>query len=119
MQGAPPSSQMIQPNQYAGMTQGYPIGVVPSTNAVAALVLSIVGVIGAFFYGIGLIFSIPALVLASKARKITTQLPGHPDSGMATAAFVTAWVGVVIGGLYVLLIIGLMMLFVFAFEGGF
>lgn len=120
MQGMPPQSQVIQPNQFGGMmAPGQAVGIAPSTNATAALILSIIGLIGAFFYGIGLIFAIPGLVIASKARKITTQMPGHPDSGIATAAFIVGWIGVVIGGLYVLAIIGLILFFVIAFESGF
>ena len=120
MQGAQsPPSQIIQPNQFGGMVQGQYIGVIPSTNAVAALVLSIIGIIGAFFYGLGLVFSIPGLVIANKARAITTQMPGHPDSGMATAAVVISWIGIVIASLYILAVVGLILFFIFAFESGF
>ncbi len=120
MQGAqPPPSQIIQPNKFGGMGQGQYIGVIPNTNAVTALVLSIIGVIGAFFYGLGLVFSIPGLVIANKARAITTQMPGHPDSGMATAAVVISWIGIVIGGLYILAVVGLILFLIFAFESGF
>jgi len=59
MQGAPPPSQIIQTNQHPGMAQNQPIGILPSTNATTALVLSIIGLVGAFFYGLGLFFSIP------------------------------------------------------------
>ena len=38
------------------------------------------------FYGLGLFFSM--VVMANKAKQITNQIPGHPDSGMATAAVV-------------------------------
>ena len=120
MQGVqPPPSRIIQPSQFGGMVQSQHIGVMPSTNAVTALVLSIIGVIGAFFYGLGIVFSIPGLVIANKARAITTQIPGHPDSGMATAAVVISWIGVIIGGLYILAVLGLILFFIFAFESGF
>ena len=39
------------------------------------------------FYGLGLFFSIPSVVMANKAKQITNQIPGHPDSGMATFQF--------------------------------
>jgi len=38
------------------MVQSQPIGILPSTNATTALVLSIIGLVGAFFYGLGLFF---------------------------------------------------------------
>ena len=119
MQGAPPQSQVIQPNQNPGMIQNQTIGILPATNATTALILSIIGLVGSFFYGLGLFFSIPSVVMANKAKQITNQIPGHPDSGMATAAVVVGWVGVVIGGLYLFMIIGFIFLFFFAFESGF
>lgn len=115
MQGVPPQSQIIQTNQHPGMVQSQPIGILPSTNATTALVLSIIGLVGAFFYGLGLFFSIPSVVIGNKAKQITNQIPGHPDSGMAKAAVVVGWVGVAIGGLYALLVIGLIVYFITAF----
>ena len=119
MQGAPPPSQVIQMNQHPGMVLNQPIGILPSTNATTALILSIIGLVGAFFYGLGLFFSIPSVVMANKAKQITNQIPGHPDSGMATAAVVVGWVGVVIGGLYLFMVIGFIFLFFFALDSGF
>ena len=66
-----------------------------------------------------LVFSIPSVVMANKAKQITNQIPGHPDSGMATAAVVVGWVGVVIGGLYLFMVIGFIFLFFFALDSGF
>ncbi len=115
MQGAPPQSQVIQMSQHPGMVQHQPIGFLPNTNATTALILSIIGLVGAFFYGLGLFFSIPSVVMANKAKQITNQIPGHPDAGMAKAAIVVGWVGVTIGGLYALLVIGLIIYFIIAF----
>ena len=53
--------------------------------------------------------------MANKAKQITNQIPGHPDAGMAKAAIVVGWVGVTIGGLYALLVIGLIIYFIIAF----
>ena len=39
----------------------------------------------------------------NKAKQITNQIPGHPDSGMASCSRV-GWVGVVIGGLYLFMV---------------
>ena len=54
-------------------------------------------------------------MIGNKAKQITNQIPGHPDSGMAKAAVVVGWVGVAIGGLYALLVIGLIVYFIIAF----
>ena len=61
-------------NQHPGMVQNQPIGILPSTNATTALILSIIGLVGAFFYGLGLFFSIPSVVMANKAKQITNQI---------------------------------------------
>ena len=74
----------------------------PSTNATAALVLSILGIVGSFFYGLGIVCSIPGLILANGALLITNQFPNHPDAGMAKAAKVCAWVGI---GLFIAVIL--------------
>lgn len=64
---------------------------------------------------LGCFFSIPSVVIGNKAKQITNQIPGHPDSGMAKAAVVVGWVGIAIGGLYALLVIGLIAYFIIAF----
>ena len=119
MQGAPPPSQAIQMNKHPGMVQNQPIETLPSTNATTALVLSIIGLIGALFYGLGLFFSIPSVVIGNKAKQITNQIPWHPDAGMAKAAVVVGWVGVAIGGIYLFMVIGFIFLFFFALDSGF
>lgn len=71
----------------------------PSTNATAALVLSIVGIVGSFFYGLGIFFAVPGLILANGALRITNQFPNHPDAGVAKAAKICAWIAI---GLFIL-----------------
>ena len=78
----------------------------PSTNAILALVLSIIGIVTSLFYGIGLFFAIPGLILANGSLRITNQFPNHPDAGIAKAAKVCAWIAI---GLFIA-VIGLMFL---------
>jgi hypothetical protein len=113
----PPQQQQM--GQYAAqqqpMMQGQPMQALaqnsyamgpPSTNALLALTLSIIGIIGCFFYGFGICFAIPGLILANGALKITDQFPNHPDAGIAKAAKICAWIAIsliiVVGGLVVL-----------------
>ena len=86
----------------------------PSTNATAALVLSILGIVGSFFYGLGIVCSIPGLILANGALLITNQFPNHPDAGMAKAAKVCAWVGIGIFIAMILLVVVAGLLYVWA-----
>ena len=57
----------------------------PQTNAILALVLAI-----ASYAVCGLILSIPALLFAISAKKITDDIPTHPDRGIANAAYIAA-----------------------------
>ena len=112
----PQSQQMV--SQYAPqqpMMQGQPMQAYsqnpsmmnsPSTNAILALVLSIIGIVTSLFYGIGLFFAIPGLILANGSLRITNQFPNHPDAGIAKAAKVCAWIAI---GLFIA-VIGLMFL---------
>tara|TARA_Y100000589_G_scaffold321917_1_gene354026 strand:- start:1465 stop:1851 length:387 start_codon:yes stop_codon:yes gene_type:complete len=74
----------------------------PQTNAVTALVLAILS-----FAGCGIITSIPALFFALSAKKITDQNPMHPDRGVATAAYITAIINIVISTLIILFYLGI------------
>jgi len=74
----------------------------PQTNAVTALVLAILS-----FAGCGIITSIPALFFALSAKKITDQNPMHPDRGVATAAYITAIINIVISTLIILFYVGI------------
>ena len=75
------------PNQIP-IQQGMPMGgFYPQTQAVTALVLSILGVVGC-----GICTAVPGLILANGALQVTNSMPGHPDSGTAKAAQVIGWV---------------------------
>ena len=90
---------MQQPGQQMVMS-------LPSTNATAALVLSIIGILSIWMYGLGICFAIPALILANGSLQITKQFPNHPDAGVAKAAMICAWVAIVL----VIAIFGLVVL---------
>ena len=75
------------PNQIP-IQQGMPMGgFYPQTQAVTALVLSILGIVGC-----GICTAVPGLILANGALQVTNSMPGHPDSGTAKAAQVIGWV---------------------------
>jgi len=83
-------------------TQEIPLGashfaMFPQTNAILALVLAI----ASFACG-DLIMSIPALLVAISAKKITDNNPTHPDRGIANAAYITAIVNICISTLLIL-----------------
>ena len=61
------------------------------TNATLALVLAILS----WTCG-SLLFSIPALIIASKARETTDSITFHPDAGTAKVAYITALVNVIV-----------------------
>jgi len=74
----------------------------PSTNATVALVLSILGIIFSFIYGVGICFAIPGLILANGALSITNQFPGHPDAGVAKAAKICSQIAI---GLFIVVVV--------------
>ena len=80
----------------------------PATSAVAALVLSILGIVGC-----GCCTAIPGLIIANNALVITNQYPGHPDTGMAKAAQIIAWIVI---GLAIVGILGIL-IWVLMFGG--
>ena len=69
----------------------------PQTNAVAALVLSILGVVMC-----SVCTAVPGLILANGALAITRQHPGHPDEGLAKAAQIVSWIAIGIFALFML-----------------
>lgn len=73
----------------------------PQTNATLALVLAI-----ASFAGCGLLMSIPALLVAISAKKITDNSPTHPDRGIANAAHITAIVNICVSTLFIIIYSG-------------
>jgi len=76
----------VQPSVMAGSPGVVGVGF-PATSAVAALVLSILGIVGC-----GCCTAIPGLIIANNALVITNQYPGHPDAGMAKAAQIIGWI---------------------------
>ena len=80
-------------------------GMFPSTNAMVALILACLS-----FVTCGCFMSIPALILAQGALRITESMPGHPDQGQAKAAQVVAWVNIgltVVVALFYIVLIGM------------
>ena len=87
-----PQQIYVQGGQYGG-----PGAILPQTNAVLALVLSILGILMC-----SICTAIPGLIVANGALATTNQYPGHPDQGMAKAAQIISWIGI---GLFVLLVL--------------
>jgi len=95
-----PAQQFVQQPQQVVMINQAGMGAYPSTNATLALVLSCIS-----FVAMGPLLSIPGLIIANGALKITDSLPGHPDAGMAKAAKIVATINI---ALTVVLIIFIM-----------
>ena len=85
------------PQQIFVQGQGGPGMIMPTTNAVLALVLGILGIVAC-----SVCTAVPALILANGALATTSQYPGHPDQGLAKAAQVVAWIGI---GLFILMMV--------------
>ena len=71
-------------------------GQYPQTQAVVALVLSVVGLMMC-----GLCTAVPGLIMANTALGTTKQYPGHPDQGLAKAAQIVGWITI---GLWIVVI---------------
>ena len=82
----------------------------PTTNAVLALVLGILG-----WVGCGICTALPGFFIAQSAVATTRAYPGHPDTGMAQAA---KWVSLINVILFGLAIIGYILLFVIFASAG-
>ena len=106
----PPETHVIEGQPEVLYVQGVGnqgmVGQYPQTQAVVALVLSIVGLMMC-----GLCTSIPGLIMAGSALKITKQHPGHPDHGIAQAANIVGWITTII---WTLIIIFYVFIFVIA-----
>ena len=87
-----PQKIYVQGGQYGGTG-----AIFPTTNAVLALVLSILGIVMC-----SICTALPGLIVANGALATTTQYPGHPDQGMAKAAQIISWIGI---GLFVLVVL--------------
>jgi hypothetical protein len=84
-------------------------------NATAALVLGIISIVGAFCYGVvGVICGIIGLVLANKDRKLyqaTPELYSSSSYSSSNAGRTCSIIGLVLGGLFLLLIIFYFLIF--------
>ena len=76
-----------------GVSNPAAVGQYPQTQAVVAMVLSVMSIAA----GCGLCTAIPGLMMANTALEITSKHPGHPDQGVAKAAQVMGWIGIVLG----------------------
>jgi Domain of unknown function (DUF4190) len=79
---------------------GHPASEGTSGNAIASLVLGIVGLV--FF---PFVPSILAIVLGRSAKRDIQQRPGLAGEGMATAGIVLGWIGVILVVLGVVLLV--------------
>ena len=109
-----PEQQVISSPHMAPVGQQVMVGQAQSTNAMAALILGILGIFGSFFYGIGCLCGMIGLFLSYGAKKITDANPMHPDKGTVTAALVTNWIAVGIGILMIVVVVGGGVLYVWA-----
>ena len=111
---APPETNVIsgeaQPESQTevlyvqGMSNPMNVGQYPQTQAVVALVLSVVGLMG-----FSCCTAIPGVIMASSALEITKQHPGHPDQGLAKAAQIVGWITI---GLWIVIIGFYLLMFV-------
>jgi len=92
-----PSVTSQAPQQIFVQGHGGPGMIMPTTNAVLALVLGILGIVAC-----SVCTALPALILANGALTTTSQYPGHPDQGLAKAAQIVAWIGI---GLFILMMV--------------
>ena len=85
-----------------------------STSATAALILSILGLLGSSCYGIGFLFILISAILCIGNGKVIKENPMHPDRGTHKAAVIINWITIVIVLLFVALIAGSGILYVWA-----
>ena len=87
-----------------GVSNPGTVGQYPATQAMAALICSILGLT------VCCLLPPVGLLLANSAMEITNQHPGNPDHGLAKAAQVVGWIGV---GILILSVIFMLVYFVF------
>ncbi len=87
-----------------GMSNPMNAGQYPQTQAVVALVLSVVGLMMC-----GLCTAVPGVIMANTALGTTKQYPGHPDQGLAKAAQIVGWITI---GLWIVIIGFYLLMFV-------
>ena len=127
---AAPQPQQFAPNNYGqiGGTPGYqpqpiavgqaPFGMMQpafaSTSATAALILSILGLLGSSCYGIGFLFILISAILCIGNGKVIKANPMHPDRGTHKAAVIINWISIVIVLLVAILVVGSGVLYVWS-----
>ena len=84
-----------------GVSNPAAVGQYPQTQAVVAMVLSVMSIAA----GCGLCTAIPGLMMANTALETTSKHPGHPDQGVAKAAQVMGWIGIVLGIIGLILVV--------------
>ena len=125
-----PQPQQFAPNNYGqiGGTPGYqpqpiavgqaPFGMMQpafaSTSATAALILSILGLLGSSCYGIGFLFILISAILCIGNGKVIKANPMHPDRGTHKAAVIINWISIVIVLLVAILVVGTGVLYVWS-----
>lgn len=85
-----------------------------STSATAALVLSILGLLGSSCYGIGFLFILISAILCIGNGKVIKANPMHPDRGAHKAAVIINWITIVIVLLVAILVLGSGVLYVWS-----
>lgn len=84
----------------------------PSTNATAALVISLLSLVGGFVFFLPFFLAPVSLLMANSSLKTTSMHPGHSDHGIARAAQIISGIitGFMAAGLVIFaLFIGLLM----------
>ena len=106
----PPNTNVIEGQPETVYVQGVSNpgfgGQYQQTQAVAALVLSIVGLMMC-----GLCTAIPGVIMANSALQVTKNQPGHPDAGLAKSAQIVGWITI---GLWIVAILFYLFIIVLA-----
>ena len=98
LQGAPQS--MMGNNAYG---QNQIMMQPPSTSATAALVISLLSLVGGFLFFLPFFLAPVSLLMANSSLKTTSMHPGHSDHGIARAAQIIS--GIITGFMAVGLVI--------------
>ena len=85
-----------------------------STSATAALVLSILGILGSFCYGIGCIFILISVILCFSNGGVIRANPMHPDRNTHRTAVVINWITIVLSLILIIPVLGSGVLYVWA-----
>lgn len=81
-------------------------------NATAVLVLGILSILGCCFYGVGIVFSIIALVMAKKDMALNALNPdGYDNYGNLKTGRILAIIGLIINILCLIFLVAIIVLF--------